>query len=507
MKERVIKRALISVFSKEGIDKIAHKLHSAGVEILSSGGTANFISSLGIPVVPIEEITSYPSIFGGRVKTLHPKIFGAILARGDSASDLEEMKIYDIEKIDLVIVDLYPFQESVNLNLSHPQIVEKIDIGGVSLIRGAAKNYNDLLVVSSRELYPKLLEILDNPKGSTLEQRALFSAYAFNLTSKYDADIFQYLNDLSLKEGKKEGVVNSIELRYGENPHQKGIFIGNEESLPKQLHGKAVSYNNLLDIEAAIELIAEFEEGAAVAILKHTNACGCAVADSVVESWQDALRADPVSAFGGVIVSNATIDQECAASINKIFFEVIIAPQYTNGALEILKEKQNRIILQNSGQLRSRYKYRSLLGGELREESDFKSESAHEVKVVTHLAPTPAQMESLLFANRVVKHLKSNAIVIAKGRMLLAAGVGQTSRVDALNQAIEKAKRFGFDLQDAVMASDGFFPFADSVEIAHQNGIRAIIQPGGSIRDNQSIEFCNQNKITMVTTAIRHFKH
>lgn len=506
MKERIIKRALISVFSKEGIDKVVDRLNSMGVEILSSGGTANYISSLGVEVTTVEDITSYPSILGGRVKTLHPKVFGAILARHDTPSDIEEMEIYDIGKIDLVIVDLYPFQESVDSKLSHNEIVEKIDIGGVSLIRAAAKNYSDVLVVPSTDLYPKLLEILDQPNGSTIEQRALFSSYAFNLTHSYDFAIFEYLNGLSIKESQKEGVTNSIELRYGENPHQSALFIGDHKKLPKQLHGKEISYNNLLDIEAAIELIGEFDR-ATVAILKHNNACGCASADTLVESWNNALLADPVSAFGGVIVANRTVDQECAILIDKIFFEVIIAPSYSCEALAILKEKKNRIILQSEDDLRSKYKYRSLLGGELRQERDSKSEDASEVKVATTLSPTKEQMESLLFANKVAKHLKSNAIVIAKDSMLLAAGVGQTSRVDALNQAVEKAKRFGFSLDGAVMASDGFFPFSDSVEIAHQQGIKAIIQPGGSIRDSESIDYCNENQMVMVTTGIRHFKH
>ncbi|HOG42085.1 MAG TPA: bifunctional phosphoribosylaminoimidazolecarboxamide formyltransferase/IMP cyclohydrolase [Bacteroidales bacterium] len=495
---RKIRRALISVYSKDGIEEIARELVACGVELLSTGGTFTFLKELGLDVTAVEEITSYPSILGGRVKTLHPKVFGGILYRREHLQDIGEIEQYGIGPIDLVIVDLYPFEKYVQMGATPEEIIEKIDIGGIALIRAAAKNYRDVIIASCKESYGPLLHLLKSKQGeSTIEERRSFARQAFHTSSYYDTQIFNWFN---------RDNAQSMPLRYGENPHQQAKFTGSSESLPKQLHGKEISYNNLLDIEAALELMYDFPEPT-VAIIKHNNACGCASRDTILEAWKDALAGDPVSAFGGIIVANRIIDEESAQEINKLFFEVIIAPEYSHEALEILKSKKNRIILLDNGVTPSAKKFRSLLGGILVQDRDEKVESPEELKTVTTLAPTPGQVEDMLFANKLVKHSKSNAIVLAKDSMLLASGIGQTSRVDALRQAIAKAKSFGFDLNGAVMASDAFFPFPDCVEIAHEAGIVAVIQPGGSVRDQESIDWCNANGMAMVTTGFRHFKH
>ena len=497
-----IKRALVSVYYKEGLEEIANLLHKNNVEILSTGGTYKFLLEKGIPAKEVEDLTGYPSILGGRVKTLHPKVFGGILARRENESDLEQMKKYDIPEIDLVIVDLYPFEEYVAAGAAHQEIIEKIDIGGISLIRAAAKNYKDVVIVASKEMYAPLAEILkESGANTTLEQRARFAAHAFAVSSHYDSAIFEYMNRDCGITAFKRSYMQGKELRYGENPHQKGFYYGAEKSLPEQLHGKEISHNNLLDIESAIELISDFQE-TAVAVIKHTNACGCACGATVKEAWERALAADPVSAFGGIIVTNAEIDKAAAEEMNKIFFEVVIAPAYTPEALEILKSKKNRIILLNKGVEIPALKYRSLLGGVLVQERDAHTETPDELRCVTVTAPDADKIEDMLFANKLVKHSKSNAIVLAKGKQLLASGVGQTSRVDSLKQAIEKAKNFGFDLNGAVMSSDAFFPFHDCVEIAAKEGIKTVIQPGGSIRDQESIDWCNQNAVAMVFTGL-----
>ncbi|MEN6618073.1 MAG: bifunctional phosphoribosylaminoimidazolecarboxamide formyltransferase/IMP cyclohydrolase [Rikenellaceae bacterium] len=507
MEYKTIKRALISVYHKDGIEKIAKKLIESGVEILSTGGTYDFLKGLSIPVISVEEITSYPSILGGRVKTLHPKIFGGILGRRDNPGDIESFKEYQIPNIDLVIVDLYPFEESVASEAPREEIIEKIDIGGISLIRAAAKNYKDVVIIPCKELYPRLTEILEtNGAATSMEERAYLAAQAFNISSHYDSAIFSYFNRNAEIPVFKHSIKDSRPLRYGENPHQNALFYGKPENLPLQIHGKEISYNNLLDIEAAIELISDFDD-TTVAILKHNNACGCASREKLSDAWKAALGADPVSAFGGVIISNREIDRETAAEMNKLFFEVSIAPWYTNEALEILKEKKNRIILVNTKDLRSSKKFRSMLGGVLVQERDSAVETEKSLKSVTETQPNEKQTEDLLFANKIVKHSKSNAIVLAKDKTLLASGIGQTSRVDALKHAIAKATDFGFSLDSAVMASDAFFPFADCVEIAHNVGVNSVIQPGGSIHDKESIDYCNKNGVAMVMTSIRHFKH
>ncbi len=507
MENITIKRALISVYHKDGIEKIAKKLVESGVEILSTGGTYDFLKGLSIPVVSVEEITSYPSILGGRVKTLHPKIFGGILGRRDNAGDMESFKEYSIPDIDLVIVDLYPFEEYVASNSPKEVIIEKIDIGGISLIRAAAKNYKDVVIIPCKEMYSPLIEILETRGAvTTITERAYFAAQAFNVSSNYDTAIFSYFNREENIPVFKQSVTESLPLRYGENPHQSALFYGNHQDIPQQLHGKEISYNNLLDIEAAIELISDFDK-TTVAILKHNNACGCASRNNLKEAWSAALAGDPVSAFGGVIISNREIDKETAAEMTKLFFEVVIAPSYDESALEILKEKKNRIILINNKDLRSNKKFRSMLGGVLVQQRDSEIETKESLKSVTISQPGEKQIEDLLFANKLVKHSKSNAIVLAKDLTLLASGIGQTSRVDALKQAIAKANSFGFSLDSSVMASDAFFPFNDCVEIAHQAGVNAVIQPGGSVRDQDSIDYCNNNGVAMVTTGIRHFKH
>ena len=501
-----IKNALISVFHKEGLNEILEKLHKEDVGFISTGGTRDFIESLGYPCQSVENLTGYPSILGGRVKTLHPKVFGGILNRRDNAVDREQTEQYEIPEIDLVIVDLYPFRETLASGADEASIIEKIDIGGISLIRAAAKNFKDVVIVASKEQYAPLNNLLEE-KGActTLEERKWFAKEAFSVSSSYDTAIFNYFDEC---EGSHFRVAEDHVkvLRYGENPHQKGIFYGDFEALFEQLQGKEISYNNLLDIDAACSLISEFDE-LTFAILKHNNACGIASRATVKEAWDAALEADPVSAFGGILICNAPIDKCAAEEINKIFFEVIIAPDYDTSALEILMQKKNRIILIRKEQTGNPLQFRSLLNGVLVQDKDLNIETESDLRIVTENKPDSREIEDLLFANKLVKNTKSNAIVLAKGKQLLASGTGQTSRVDALIQAIEKAKHFGFDLNGAVMASDAFFPFPDCVEIARGEGIISVIQPGGSIKDDLSIEYCNTNNMAMVMTGIRHFKH
>jgi phosphoribosylaminoimidazolecarboxamide formyltransferase/IMP cyclohydrolase len=507
MSEKRIKGALISVFYKEGLNDIVRTLHNLNVKIYSTGGTFSFIKDRNIPAEKVEDLTSYPSILGGRVKTLHPSVFGGILARRENPEDMEQMAKYKIPEIDLVIVDLYPFEETVSSTDDGNEIIEKIDIGGISLIRAAAKNYNNVLVISGREQYPDLLKILQEKMGfTTLGERKLFAANAFKTSSNYDTAIFRYFNREAGIQAFRESIDNVYPLRYGENPHQKGIFFGDPGKLFDKLHGKEISYNNLLDIESALNLIDDFSD-TTVVIVKHNNACGAASRDNITEAWKAALACDPVSAYGGIITTNRTVDEVSATEMDKIFFEIIIAPKYTQPALEILKHRKNRIILERKAQIKSLYGYRSLLNGVLWQERDNSTESEKDMKPVTPRIPEPSEFNDLVFANKIVKHSKSNTIVIAKDNQLCASGIGQTSRVDALNQAIEKARTFGFDLKGSVMASDAFFPFSDSVEIAHKAGITAIVQPGGSVRDQESIDYCSSNGIAMVFTGIRHFKH
>ena len=502
-----INSALISVFDKENLEPIIEKLNKLGVRIYSTGGTKDFIEKLGTDVTAVEDITDYPSILGGRVKTLHPKVFGGILARRDNQSDKDQLKEYKIPEIDLVIVDLYPFEKTVASGADEQEIIEKIDIGGISLIRAAAKNFKDTLIVPSKDQYQDLIELLDENQGETaIEQRKKFALDAFNISSHYDTAIFNYFNKDHQQPVFKQSSVAANELRYGENPHQKGIFFGNLEEIFDQLHGKQISYNNLLDIEAAVQLIAEFDE-TTFAILKHNNACGVASRNKLVTAWNDALAGDPISAFGGILITNKEVDMETAIQIDKIFFEVIIAPSYAEDALKVLKKKKNRIILIQKKFDFPESQYRSMLDGTLVQDRDLKMETESDIETSTNKEPTIEQIQDLLFANKLVKHSKSNTIVLAKDKQLYASGVGQTSRVDALKQAISKANSFEFDLQGAVMASDAFFPFSDSVQIANEAGVISVIQPGGSVRDQESIDFCNEHGMSMVFTGTRHFKH
>ncbi|MDD6471553.1 MAG: bifunctional phosphoribosylaminoimidazolecarboxamide formyltransferase/IMP cyclohydrolase [Bacteroidales bacterium] len=503
-----IKRALVSVFYKDGgLDEIIKSLHAEGVELLSTGGTRSFIESLGVPCKAVEDLTSYPSILGGRVKTLHPKVFGGILCRRDEAGDQSQIAQYEIPEIDLVIVDLYPFEATVASGAPEADIIEKIDIGGISLIRAAAKNFKDVVIVASKAQYAPLAGILKTQGAeTTLEQRRFFAREAFAESSHYDSAIFNYFDGGEISSFR--AAVNTPKpMRYGENPHQKGYFLGDFDALFEQLHGKEISYNNLLDINAAVDLIDEFGSDTTFAILKHNNACGLATRPTLVEAWKDALAGDPVSAFGGVLVTNKVIDKATAEEMNKIFFEVSIAPGYDADALEILQTKKNRIILVRKPLELPKMQYRTVLNGVLVQERDLKIETPEDLKVVTEKAPTESEVADMLFANKIVKNSKSNSIVLAKNGQLIASGVGQTSRVDALKQAIEKAKNFGFSLQGAVMASDAFFPFPDCVEIAGNEGVTAVIQPGGSVKDQLSFDYCNEHGIAMVTTGFRHFKH
>lgn len=503
-----INSALISVFHKEGLDEILKLLNELEVNFISTGGTQDFIQSLGYECESVENITGYPSILGGRVKTLHPKVFGGILYRRDEEQDKKTIKSYDIPSIDLVIVDLYPFQETVAKSASEEDIIEKIDIGGISLIRGAAKNFNDVVIVASKRQYKPLLNLLKEKKGQTdLQDRRWFAKEAFAVSSEYDSAIFNYF-DGGENSALRVTANDAKTLRYGENPHQKGVFYGNFDEVFEQLHGKEISYNNLLDIDAAVSLISDFDE-TALAILKHNNACGMACRPTVKQSWEAALAADPVSAFGGIVVTNRPVDEEAARAINEIFFEVIIAPDYSPAALDVLFQKKNRIVLKQKAVAKTtkQVQFRSLLNGVLAQDKNESVQTAEDLTVVTQKNPSQKEIEDLQFANILVKHTKSNAIVLAKDKQLIASGTGQTSRVDALNQAIEKARAFKFDLNGAVMASDAFFPFPDCVEIAHKAGITAVIQPGGSIKDGESVAYCDQNGLAMVTTGVRHFKH
>lgn len=502
-----IKNALISVYYKDNLEPVIHQLNALGVKIFSTGGTQEFIEKLGVGVTPVETLTSYPSILGGRVKTLHPKIFGGILSRRELQSDIDQLEEYEIPEIDLVIVDLYPFEETVKSGAAEQAIIEKIDIGGISLIRAAAKNFKDVVILSSKNEYTYLHDtILVAQKGaSTLENRRYLATCAFNVSSHYDTAIFNYFNGDNMV-AFKQSIQEAKVLRYGENPHQKGVFYGNLDEMFTKWNGKELSYNNLLDVDAAVSLIAEFTD-TTFAILKHNNACGIASREKLVDAYLAALAGDPTSAFGGVLITNKEIDLATAEEIHKLFCEVIIAPTYDVKALELLKSKPNRIILQQKKVKLAEKSFRTLLNGVIEQDKDSKTETKTDMQTVTKTSPTADELRDLEFANKIVKHTKSNTIVLAKNNQLLASGVGQTSRVDALQQAIVKANNFGFDLKGSVMASDAFFPFPDCVEIANKAGITAVIQPGGSIKDKDSIAYCDANGVSMVMTGTRHFKH
>ncbi len=503
-----ISAALISVYAKDNLAPLIKLLDSQGVKLYSTGGTLKFINNLGLAATAVEDLTQYPAIFGGRVKTLHPRVFGGILYRRENEGDVSQAAAYDIPAIDLVIVDLYPFEKTVASGATEAEIIEKIDIGGISLIRAAAKNYNDTVVISSQAQYDELYTILQASGGGTsLAERQRFAAYAFAVSSHYDTAIFNYFNRTAGFAFLKHSLLHSRELRYGENPHQPGRFYGHLESLFEQLNGKALSYNNLVDIDAAMNLMAEFSGTPAFAILKHTNACGVATAATVQEAYQKAFAADTLSAFGGVLITNKTIDLATATEMSSLFFEVLLAPDYDEGALALLQEKKNRILLRVKEGIKGARQFKTLLNGVIEQDMDSHTDTVADLQYVTGKQPTPAEVEDLLFAAKIGKHSKSNAIVIAKGGQMLASGVGQTSRVDAVEQAIAKARRFGFDLAGAVLASDAFFPFPDSVEIAAKAGISSFIQPGGSVKDQLTIDFCDENGLSMVFTGKRHFKH
>ena len=507
MSIKKISSALISVFDKDGLEPIVKKLHEQGVTFYSTGGTEAFIKDLGISVVPVEDVTSYPSILGGRVKTLHPKVFGGILNRQDNESDVQQMQEFNIPQIDVVIVDLYPFEKTVASGASEADIIEKIDIGGISLIRAAAKNFKDTVIVASVNEYASFLDVITNNNGgTTLAERKYFATKAFHTSSHYDTAIFNYFNED--ETFYKESVSNGQVLRYGENPHQKGYFFGDFDKMFTKLHGKELSYNNLLDVDAAVNLINEFKnDGPTFAILKHNNACGLATRNTVKQAYLDALAADPTSAFGGVLISNTKIDKTAADEINSLFCEVVIAPAFDDDAAAVLQEKKNRILLVlNDVELPAK-QVRTCLNGLLVQDKDNITDNKEHLKTVTVTLPTTQEIEDLLFASKICKHTKSNTIVFAKNKQLYASGTGQTSRVDALRQAIEKAVSFNFDLNGAVMASDAFFPFPDCVELAKNAGITSVIQPGGSIKDELSINYCNENNVSMVFTGTRHFKH
>ncbi|WMJ71697.1 bifunctional phosphoribosylaminoimidazolecarboxamide formyltransferase/IMP cyclohydrolase [Cytophagaceae bacterium ABcell3] len=508
MESKKIKSALISVFYKDGLESLVRLLNENGVKIYSTGGTQKFIEELGVEVTAVEDLTSYPSIFGGRVKTLHPKVFGGILHRRDLENDKKQAAEFDIPEIDLVIVDLYPFEETVASGASDDQIIEKIDIGGISLIRAAAKNYKDVVILSSRNHYSVLEDVLREKNGATdLSDRKMFAALAFDTSSHYDSAIYQYFTkDIDLPSFKSSIQTTGM-LRYGENPHQNGYYYGNLSEMFEKLNGKELSYNNLVDMDAAVALIDEFEE-TAFAILKHTNACGVALGSTVKEAYLKALAADPISAFGGVLVTNGPVDMAAAEELNKLFCEVLIAPSFADDALELLKSKKNRIILKRKDVQLPKVQFKSLLNGVIQQDKDLKTEKVSDLRTVTIASPSDAEKKALIFAAKICKHTKSNAIVLATEDQLISSGVGQTSRVDALKQAIEKAEGFGFKLDSkVVMASDAFFPFPDCVEIAFNSGIKAVIQPGGSVKDQESIDFCNLRGMAMVFTGLRHFKH
>jgi len=497
-----IQSALISVFYKDGLENIVKELHQLGVKIYSTGGTQKFIEELNIPCIPVESITTYPSILGGRVKTLHPSVFGGILGRRDNETDVQEMAQYKIPELDLVIVDLYPFEETVKSTTDEKLIIEKIDIGGPSMIRGAAKNHKDVVVIAAKKDYALLEQILKDQKGETsLEQRRAFAIKAFDVCTGYDIAISNYFNQTEFTNPFDK---NKSVLRYGENPHQQGIFYGNQEEIFDKLHGKELSYNNLVDVDAAVQIISEFKD-ITFAIIKHTNVCGIAQRPTVKAAWDTALAADPESAFGGVLVTNGTVDKATAEAINEIFFEVLIAPRFDADALVILQQKKNRILLAQKAKIESKQQFKSLLNGVLIQQNDegnfkeWKEEGGRET--------TTAEKEDLIFANIVCKHLKSNSIALVKNKQMVGKGCGQTSRIDSLRQSLDKAKQFNFDLHGAVLASDAFFPFNDCVQIAHAAGITSFIQPGGSIRDKDSIDYCKENGLAMVITGLRHFKH
>jgi phosphoribosylaminoimidazolecarboxamide formyltransferase/IMP cyclohydrolase len=503
-----ITRALISVFYKDNLEPIVKLLGDQGVEFVSTGGTQDFIEKLGYKVTPVEKLTGYPSIFGGRVKTLHPAVFGGILYRREDQGDLKQAKEFNIAPLDLVIVDLYPFEETVAKGGTEEDIIEKIDIGGISLIRAAAKNFNDVLIVASRNQYSELYQLLKDKKGSTdLIDRKKFAAMAFDVTSHYDSAIFGYFNSEFELPSFKKSYQGGRVLRYGENPHQKGTYFGDLDGLFEQLNGKELSYNNLVDVDAAVNLVKEFDGETAFVIIKHTNACGVATAPTVHEAYLKAFQADTISAFGGVLATNKNIDLASAEEINKLFFEILIAPSYSDDALALLKSKKNRMILLQKKELTETKQFKSILNGVIEQDLDLKTDTKNDLKVVTRKSPSSKEVDALLFASKICKHTKSNTIILAVDGQLLASGVGQTSRVDALKQAIEKAAAFGFELKGSVMASDAFFPFPDCVEIASNHGISAVIQPGGSVKDQDSIEFCDNHGLSMVFTGTRHFKH
>jgi phosphoribosylaminoimidazolecarboxamide formyltransferase/IMP cyclohydrolase len=507
MRDVKIKSAFISVYYKDGLEAIVRKLNELGVTIISTGGSRDFITASGVPAGKVEDITTYPAILGGRVKTLHPGIFGGILARRGNETDMKQVAEYNIPLFDLVIVDLYPFEETVASGATDQEIIEKIDIGGISLIRAGAKNWSDVLIVSSRKQYGTLMQILENGNGVVnTEERYRFALEAFSMTSHYDTAIFNWFNRSGEITAFKNSITESRTLRYGENPHQKGVFFGNTELIFSQFHGKEISYNNLLDIESAINLIDEFDD-ITCAIIKHNNACGVASRPYLKEAWEAALACDPVSAYGGVAIVNREVDERVATEMDKNFLEVVMAPSFTPRAVEILSSKKNRIILQRRSTSGDTYSFRSMLGGVLWQERDRVTEQASAMKPVTERQPSEEEYRDMVFANKIVKHSRSNAIVLAKGLQLCASGIGQTSRIDALRQAVDKARAFGFSLDGAVMASDAFFPFADSVTAAHEAGISAVVQPGGSVRDQESIDYCNKKGVAMVFTGVRHFKH
>lgn len=508
MYSKKINAALISVFHKEGLDRIIKKLNELGVTIYSTGGTQKYIEDLGVAVHTVEELTSYPSILSGRVKTLHPKVFGGILARRED-QHLSQLENYDIPEIDLVLVDLYPFEETLRNSRVEDEIIEKIDIGGISLIRAAAKNFRDVVVVASKDEYVLLEDLLEEKQGySDLDDRREFARRSFKVSSNYDTAIFNYFNEGSDDLVFKKSEHRHLTLRYGENPHQKGVFYGDLDEIFDKIGGKELSYNNLVDIDAAVWLMREFRDGdPAFAILKHTNPCGVAVRSTLTQAWQDALACDPVSAFGGILIANRPVDAVTAGQIDQIFYEVLIAPDFDPEALEMLTRKKKRILLRMKQYPEQTTIYKSLLNGTIAQDQDLHSETVDDLTKVTKASASDQEIEDLLFAIRCAKHLKSNTIVLAKNQQMIGMGCGQTSRVDALKQAVIKAKAFGFDLQGAVMASDAFFPFPDCVEIADQAGIRSVIQPGGSVKDQESIDYCDQHDMVMFTTGIRHFKH
>lgn len=507
MATKKINSALISVFSKEGLEPLVRALHTFNVTLYSTGGTQQYIESLGIPVIAVETLTGYPSILDGRVKTLHPKVFGGILARREP-DHLQELESYQIPEMDLVIVDLYPFEQTVATTSDERSIIEKIDIGGISLIRAAAKNFKDVAIVPSKNEYAMLLQLLEAKSGATdLEDRQELARRAFLVSSHYDTAIFQYFNRNSTEPAFKQSILQAESLRYGENPHQQATFFGNLDTLLTQLGGKALSYNNLVDVDAAVSLIAEFQDDPTFVIIKHTNACGVATRSTPLEAWHAALASDPVSAFGGILICNKAIDLDTATAIDEIFYEVLIAPDFDEAAAALLLKKKNRILLKSKLSTLPVKTFRTLLNGVIQQDADLAMESPSDWKIVTQNAPDAHQTEDLLFALKCVKHLKSNAIALVKNQQLIGMGCGQTSRIDALQQAVDKARRLGFDPAGAVLASDAFFPFADSVEQAYQAGISAIIQPGGSVRDTDSISFCDTHHLPMVFTGVRHFKH